>query len=286
MDTLGELAWEPVPGAAIAPGTGERESWSELILPGRLRDAIARINPKLPPPAVDETVREVLSERSRDAVAENHRLHTLMTRGIRSVVYTDAHGVEHNPTIRLVDLRAPDANNYLVANQVTVTGGEHRRRFDVVCYLNGLPVGMVELKKAGDEDADIQSAHRQLVTYVEELPLAFRGNVVCVVSDGVTARYGTAFTPFEHFAPWNVDDRGEPVPQPPASSDDSALNLILYGLFTQRRFLDLLGGYVAFAEEAGGPVKRIAKAHQYFAVDEAVRRTIEATRSDDKAGVV
>lgn len=118
------------------------------------------------------------------------------------------------------------------------------------------------------------------------MPLAFRANVVCVVSDGITARYGTAFTPFEHFAPWNVDDAGEPVPQPPKSDEDLALNLTLYGLFTPRRFLELLHGYVAFAEVGGGPVKRIAKPHQYFAVEKAVRKTIEATRSDGKAGVV
>jgi type I restriction enzyme R subunit len=186
MEALADLAWEPVPGATIAPGTGERVSWAELILPGRVREAVARINPRLPDPAVDEVVREVLTPRSRDAFAENRRLHELMTRGTRSVVYTDQLGADQNPTVKLIDFRDPDNNDYLAANQVTVIDGEHRRRFDVVCYLNGLPVGIVELKKAGDERADLQGAHRQLGAYVEELPLAFRGNAVCVVSDGIT----------------------------------------------------------------------------------------------------
>src|SRR6516225_11359950 len=99
MEVLGELAWEPREGKSIAKGSGERESWDELIIPGRLRDAIARINLKLPPSAVDEVVATVMTATSRDALAENHRVHEYMTRGIRSVVYTDEYGAEQNPTI-------------------------------------------------------------------------------------------------------------------------------------------------------------------------------------------
>ncbi len=124
------------------------------------------------------------------------------------------------------------------------------------------------------------------MTYVEELPLAFRCNVACVVSDGIRAKYGTAFTPFEHFAPWNVDDEGRPVPQPGATDADLAINLLLHGLFEQRRFIEILDGYVAFAQSDGGLVKRIAKPHQYFAVSKAVRKTLEAVRSNGHAGVV
>src|SRR5437762_2512369 len=140
MDILGELAWLSVPGSSIAPGSGERESWAELILPGRLRDAVTRINPKLPASAVEDAVQQVLDAASRDALAENHRLHGFLTRGIRSVVYSDEHGAEHNPTIHLVDFRRPESNDFLATNQVTVIDGEHRRRLDIVLYLNGLPV--------------------------------------------------------------------------------------------------------------------------------------------------
>ena len=167
-----------------------------------------------------------------------------------------------------------------------VIDGDHKRRFDIVLYVNGLPLGVIELKKAGDENAGLEGAHAQVMTYVEELPLAFRCNVACVVSDGIRAKYGTAFTPFEHFAPWNVDDEGKPVPQPGATDADLAINLLLYGLFEQRRFIEILGGYVAFAQSDGGLVKRIAKPHQYFAVSKAVRKTLEAVRSNGHAGVV
>jgi type I restriction enzyme, R subunit len=259
MEALGELAWLPVEGKRIAPGSGERESWAELIIPRRLRDAIARINPQLPESAVDEAVNIVMTPKSRDARAENYRVHEFLTRGIRSVVYTDAFGAEHNPTIRIVSQRDPLANEFMAANQVTVIDGDSRRRFDIVLYVNGLPLGIIELKKAGDENADLDGAHAQLTTYVEELPPAFRCNVLCLVTDGITARYGTAFTPFEHYAPWNVDDEGKPVPQPPASDADLALNLILYGLFEQRRFIDLLFGYVAFAQADSQVIKGSSK---------------------------
>ncbi|HUY45846.1 MAG TPA: type I restriction endonuclease subunit R [Streptosporangiaceae bacterium] len=286
MDVLGELAWVPVEGKKIAPGSGERESWAELIILHRLRSAIERINPTVPASAVDEAVGVVLTPKSRDVRSENHRIHEYLTNGIRSIVYTDEHGVEHNPTIRLIDFSDPYSNDFLAANQVVVAEGEHKRRFDIVLYVNGMPLGVIELKKAGDETAGLQGAHAQVMTYVEELSEAFRCNVVCVVTDAVRARYGTAFTPFEHFARWTVDEQGKPVPQPPASHEDIPLNLLLYGLFDQRRFIELLGGYVAFAQSDTGVVKRIAKPHQYFAVAEAVRQTIEAVRSHGQAGVV
>ena len=287
LHKLGMIGWEPKDGKEIAPGSGERESWAELIIPRRLREAIARINPKLPPQEVDKAVSLVVTPTSRDAKAENKRIHDFLTKGIRSVVYTDAVGAEHNPTVWLMDTRDPWANDFMAANQVRVIEGEHRRRIDVVLYLNGLPICIIELKKASDARATLDGAHAQLTTYVAELPLAFRCNVACIVSDGITARYGTAFTPFEHFAPWNVNDDGEPVAQPPVTDEDLAISLTLRGLFRPDRFIELLTGYVAFARSADkGLIKRIAKPHQYFAVAKAVTKTIEATRSDGRAGVV
>ena len=285
MDTLGELAWHAVEGKTIAPGSGERQSWRELIIPGRLRAAIERINPDLPESAVQEAMQAVLSPKSRDARGENHQVHRYLTDGIRSVTYADEHGAEHTPTIRLIDYGDPYANDFMAANQVMVIDGDHKRRFDIVLYVNGLPLSVIELKKAGDENAGLEGAHAQVMTYVQELPLTFRCNVACVVSDGIRAKYGTAFTPFEHFAPWNVDDEGRPV-KPNSTDTDLAINLLLHGLFQQRRFIEILGGYVSFAQSDGGLVKRIAKPHQYFAVSKAVRKTLEAVRSNGHAGVV
>jgi type I restriction enzyme R subunit len=287
LEELAELGWAPKAGKEIAKGSGERESWSELIIPGRLRDAIARINPGLPESAVRDAANVVLAATSRDAVAENKRVHDFLTKGIRSVTFTDEYGAERNPTIWLVDRHVVENNDFMAARQVEVKDGEHRRRFDVVGYVNGLPLAFFELKKASADGEDLKSAHTQLTsTYVDELPLAFRCNTVCVISDGFAMRYGTAFTAFEHFAPWNVDDDGRPIDQPAAEFVDQPIMLLLHGMFRHDRFLDLLFGYVAFARGEGGPVKRIAKPHQYFAVAEAVAKTVEAVRGDGRAGVV
>ncbi len=286
-DELAELAWEPKAGKEIAKGSGERESWDELIIPWRLRDAIARINPSLPASAVEDAAKIVLSATSQDARAENRRMHKFLTEGIREVVYTDEYGAEQNPTIWLLDRRDVDNNDFMAARQVQIVASEHRRRFDVVLYVNGMPLGFIELKKTTAGGDGLTEAHSQLTgTYVDEFPLGFRCNVVCVVSDGFAMQYGTAFTPFEHFAPWNVDDNGMPVDQPAAALVDQPVMLLLHGIFRHDRFLDLLFGYVAFARGDGGPVKRIAKPHQYFAVEEAVRKTVEAVRGDGRAGVV
>jgi len=287
MDTLGELGWEPIEGKLIAPGSGQRESWSDPVIPGRLRGALARINPQLPLSAVDETVALVLTPASQDLLTENHRLHEYLTRGIRSVVYADDYGAEQNPTIRLIDAHDVFNNDFLVANQVTVVEGDHRRRLDIVAYVNGLPLGVFELKKASGENDDLADAHAQLMTYTNELPTAFRPNVVCVVSDGIRARYGTSFTPYEHFSPWLVDEAGEPVAKQATADIDLAINLLLHGVFQPARLIEILTGYVAFARSPKqGLIKRIARPQQYFAVSKAIGKTVEASRSHGLAGVV
>ncbi|GLZ09450.1 DEAD/DEAH box helicase [Actinomadura sp. NBRC 104412] len=286
LGTLGELGWEYKHGRQIAVGSGERESWDELIIPSRLRDAIVRINPDLPASSVDEVVTLVLSPQSQDAKAENRRIHGYLTNGIRGISYVDEYGAEQHPTVHLIDRSDPYRNDFVAANQVMVVKGEERRRFDVVLYMNGLPVAVFELKKMSDERATPEAAHAQLMAYVKDMWEAFRCNVVCLVSDGVTTRYGTAFTPYNHFAPWNVDEAGKPVEQPAAEWENSELCLTLHGLFDHRRFVELLTGYVAFAQSDEGLQKRIAKPHQYIVVSKAVGQTIEAVRSNGKAGVV
>ncbi|MET7522635.1 type I restriction endonuclease subunit R [Streptomyces sp900116325] len=285
LDGLGELAWEPAAGNVFAPGSGHRKSWDDLILYPDLREAIQRLNLELPPDAVRDAVATAATPASQDTYEENRTAHTYLTAGIRSVTYTDAFGAEHNPTIRLVDLADPDANTYRVLNQVTVIDGEKNRRFDVVLYVNGLPLAVLEVKRAGDEDATLQDAHSQVSRYVEEFPTAFRYNAVVLLSDGITAKYGTPFTPYEHFAPWNMDEFGARVDALDAEGiGDSGQNLALYGLFTQARFLSLIQSFINFVPAKR--MKRIAKPHQYHAVARAAEAVREAAASDGKAGVV
>ncbi|WP_329254872.1 type I restriction endonuclease subunit R [Streptomyces sp. NBC_01478] len=290
LDELAQLAWESRPGKDLAPGTGHRRDWDDLILHGELQAAVEKLNPELTAAAVHEALRIATDPASREAYPENKQAHEYLTTGMR-LTYTDEFGAEQTPTVRLVDFTDPGANSYLAVNQVTVrdTDGSHRR-FDIVLYVNGLPLAVIELKSASDENATLRSAHAQLQTYVSEFPIAFRYNVLCLVSDGITAKYGTAFTPYEHFAPWNVDHEGERVDtNEPGYDGLDALNLALHGLFTQDRFLSLTRNFVNFPPpKPGEPLsgKRIAKPHQYFAVNKAVDAVVEASRTNGQAGVV
>ncbi|MFF4344812.1 type I restriction endonuclease subunit R [Kitasatospora sp. NPDC001540] len=285
LDELAELGWVPGAGNEFAPGAGQRRSWEDMVLYQDLQEAVERLNPELPPSAVQDVIAAAVTPASQDAYEENRTAHGFLTAGVRSVSYVDGFGAEHNPTVRLVDLDDPAGNVYRALNQVAVIDGEKNRRFDVVLYVNGLPLAVLELKRAGDEDATLQDAHTQVTRYVEEFPTAFRFNAVVLVSDGVTAKYGTPFTPYEHFAPWNTDELGERVDLLSAEGIwDSGQNLALHGLFGQERFLALVKSFVNFVPAKR--VKRVAKPHQYHAVTRAAEAVRVAARSDGKAGVV
>jgi type I restriction enzyme, R subunit len=283
LEDLGELGWRYVPGADIAPGTGERASWDELLIRPRLRAAIAKFNPQLPSSAVDDAVSVIATPGSTDAISENEVVHGYLTEGLRKVSYVDDAGTTVTPTIRLSSID-PDENDWLAVNQVTLQRGDFKRRFDIVLYLNGMPVSIIELKNAGSANTSLAQAHAQLRTYVREFPLAFRFAVFSLVSDGVTARFGTPFTAFNHFSPWNVDDDGKPVTYD--NSEYTPLGVSLYGLYNQERFLQLMRDFTAFDKGDTGLVKRTAKPHQYFAVNKAVGSTVLAVESNGKAGVV
>lgn len=288
LDQLAELGWKPKSGHEIAPGSGERGSWEDLHLPGRTFDALRRLNPDVPNEYLQQALVEIVAPASKDAIAENYRVHGWLTSGFRGITYIDDQGQEQTPTLRLISTD-PDENDWLAANQVTIRQADLHRRFDIVLYCNGMPVVIIELKKAGNLGADPAVAHAQLQTYVHEFPMAFRYSAFVIASDGLQARYGTIFTPLHHFSPWNVDDDGAVV-DPGATDIDgnpvSGLEWALFGLANQERFLQLQRLFTAFDEGADGLAKRIAKPHQYFAVNKAVGSTIEAVDSDGKAGVV
>ena len=287
LDQLGENSWLPMHGDDIAPpGTGQRESWDELLIRPRLLAALRRLNPEVPDQYLQQACAEIIAPSSQDAITENHRIHKMFVDGYR-ITYLDAEGTEHTPTLRIIGTEEFD-NDFLAVNQVTLVRGDHRRRFDVVLYCNGMPVSLMELKKAGSQTADVAAAHAQLQTYLREFPLAFRFCLFTFASDGLDAKYGTPFTPLNHFSPWNVDDDGAPVAAGQTIDGQAVLPIetAIAGLYNPTRFLQLLRSYTAFDAGAEGLTKRIAKPHQYFAVTKAVGSTIEAVRADGKAGVV
>ena len=289
LERLAETdVWEPKAGHDIAPGSGLRDSWADPVIRPWVMDALIRLNPDVPTQHLQQALADILSTTSQDAITENHRMHGFLVHGYRGLTYTDTDGREVNPTIWLLSANTDD-NVFHAVNQVIVRDGDHQRRFDIVLYLNGLPLAVIELKKAGSEKADVAAAHAQLATYVRELPMAFRCCVLTVASDGLVAKYGTPFTPLNHFAPWNVEDNGSPLTAydlDEAGHHLTGLDTLIDGLFNAERFLQIVRDFVAFDATDAGLVKRIAKPHQYFAVTKAVGSTIDAVRSNGKAGVV
>jgi type I restriction enzyme, R subunit len=289
LDRLYEHGWETIHGSKLAPrAEGGRTSWDDIVLRDRTLAAMRKLNPLVPGEYLEQALAEVLSPKSQDAIAENYRIHEILVNGYRGIAYLDSDGIEHNPTIRFVSHNVDD-NELLAVNQVTIRSSENVRRFDIVLYLNGLPVVIFELKKAGSENADITSAHAQLATYLREFPMAFRFAVLTIITDGITARYGTPFTPFNHYSPWSVDDSGRRLTAGVDVADTSLgleMEYVIDGIGNPERFLQLQRNFVAFDEGADGYAKRIAKPHQYFAVTKAVGSTVDAVETNGKAGVV
>nr|WP_244303081.1 HsdR family type I site-specific deoxyribonuclease [Leucobacter coleopterorum] len=288
LQSLDAYEWTTLRGADIAPGSGERESWRDIVLQGTLIRALRNLNREVPTEYLQQAAAEVLTPQSQDAITENYRLHQILVGGYRGITYVDAEGREVNPTITFISAD-PIKNLYHAVNQVTIRNRERERRFDVVTYVNGLPLAILELKKVGSKQTSAEGAFNQLQTYLSEFPMAFRFAAIVVASDGIDARYGTPFTPWHHFAPWNVDDTGAPLAIGETNADGELafeLASTLSGLFNVERFGQILREFIAFDETEKGLVKRVAKPHQYFAVTKAVGSTVSAVDSDGRAGVV
>ena len=279
---LAAMGYQTVYGPNIGPGeqAEERTSWSDIILRGRLEAALTRINPSLPPGAVSDAIARVLRAESQNLLSENRRIHELITQGV-VVEYRHEEGVR-SELVWLIDFTNIDNNDWLAVNQFTVIEQGKNRRPDVVLFVNGLPLAVIELKKPGDENATIRGAWNQLQTYRNDIPSLFVPNTVCVTSDGLQAVAGAFSAGFEHYAPWKTIDGRDVV------MDKAQLEVLIRGLFEPARFLDLLRSFVVFSDEPTGLVKRVAKYHQYWAVNAAVASTIEASgpEGDRRGGVV
>ena len=283
LDYLRALGYSTAFGPEIGPGgkVEERARWDDVVLLGRLRAAIERINPELPSSAVDDVVARVLRAESQNALAENCRLHKLLTDGVAVERRADDGLIRHD-LVWLIDFENPDNNDWLAVNQLTVIEGGKNRRPDVVIFVNGLPLGLLELKNPGDENATIKGAWNQLQTYRNDIPSIFVGNMLCVASDGLQAICGSFAAGFEHYAPWKTIEGRDLV------LDKPQLDVLVRGVFDPTRFLDLVRNFVVFSDEPCGLVKRVAKYHQYWAVNAAVASTIEASGpgGDRRGGVV
>jgi type I restriction enzyme R subunit len=261
-------------GPEIGPGElfAERTDYGQVLLADRLRQALARLNPTLPTEAIDDAFRKILRLDGATLDTRNRVFHRLLVDGVTVEYRSD--GAIRGAQARLLDSDNPDNNEWLAVNQFTVVESKHHRRPDVVIFVNGLPLGVIELKNAADEDATITSAFQQLQTYQAEIPSLLSYNEALVISDGVQARIGSVGAGWEWFKPWRTIT-GESL----ADTHLPELQVVIQGVFDKRRFLDLVRYFVVFEDFGGGAVaKKMAGYHQFHAVNVAVQETLRAAR--------
>jgi type I restriction enzyme, R subunit len=276
------LAWLANSGFAVAHGPeiafgqpgAERSdpTYRDVILEWRLREALVRLNPELPQEALDDAFRKIVRADGPTLIDRNRAVHRMLVDGV-TVEYRRVDGSIAGAQARVIDFEDPEANDWLAVNQFTVVGPQgHNRRADIVIFLNGLPLGVIELKNPADENATIWSAFRQLETYREQIPALFDYNCALVVSDGTEARIGVLGAGKEWFKPWRtIDGRGD------APKGMPQLQVVLDGVFGKRRFLDLVRYFIVFEDAGGGLLtKKMAGYHQFHAVNFAVEQTLRA----------
>lgn len=280
------LGYAVTSGPAIAAGEPDAEridpNYRDVILDRRLRQALTQLNPDLPLEALEDAFRKVTRIGAPTLIGRNQDFHRMLVEGV-AVEYSRNDGSIGGAQVHLLDFKNPDGNDWLVVNQFTVSEGQHTRRPDVIVFVNGLPLAVVELKNAVDENATIWNAFDQLQTYKHQVPSLFVFNSLLVISDGVAARVGSLSGDPERFMPWRTIEGEElaPVSLP-------QLQVLIEGLFEKRRFLDYIRYFIVFEDEGSGLVKKIAAYHQFHAVNRALQTTIEAiaVEGDRRAGVV
>ncbi|MDQ3779177.1 MAG: type I restriction endonuclease subunit R, partial [Chloroflexota bacterium] len=281
------LGWAVHYGPDIGPAgaTPERLTYDDPVLSNRVTAALQRLNPDLPPAALAEARRKLTTEGQGSLLTVNKTVSAFLTDGVSVDITVD--GAPRGYRVNVIDFADPANNDFLAVNQFTLIEGPKERRPDIVCFVNGLPVAVIELKDVGNPDADVWSAWNQLQTYQAELLRFFRSNVLMVASDGIEARMGAIGTPRERFAAWKTVDGDEL-----ASSRDLQLEVLIRGVFDPSRFLDLLRSFVLFEQDPHTEqiIKKIAQYHQYHAVRKAVASAITASRGvgerKGKGGVV
>ncbi len=258
----------------------ERASYEEVLLTERLQNAIRRINPKVPADSQEEAFKEIQRINSPELLANNESFHRMLTEGINVSYQKDGH--DRGDLIWLIDFKNPENNEFIVANQFTVIENGNNKRPDVILFVNGIPLVVIELKNPADENATVKSAFKQLQTYKQIIPSLFTYNGFMIVSDGLEAKAGTLSSGFTRFMAWKSADGKEE-----ASNLVSQLETLINGMLSKETLLDLVRHFVVFEKSKKedsktgivtvSTVKKLAAYHQYYAVNRAVESTLRAT---------
>ncbi len=293
IEILQSQGWDYVNGKEISPGGlfCERESFHEVILVNRLRKAVAQLNPHIPADAQEAAIQKVLRIYSPDLLHNNEEFHKLLVEKVKVPYQKD--GYERSHEVALIDFDNAGNNQFLVANQYTIIENNQNKRPDVLLFVNGVPLVIMELKNAGDENASITSAYKQIQTYKATIPSLFTYNAICIISDGLECKAGSVSAGLSRCMVWKTSD---------GIKEDSRfkpqLQTLLKGMLTPSTLLDLIRYFIVFEKSKREDTKtgltqiftekKLAAYHQYFAVNKAVQSSIKASgaNGDKKGGVV
>ena len=276
LEWLAGLGYAVLHGPDISPDcpTPERISYDQVVLTPRLRKSLKRLNSHLPAESLEDVLRKVQQTETPSLIEENRRLHRYLIEGMPVEVARED-GSIGGDVARLIDFDDMDANDWLAVNQYTVVEHSHNRCPDVVLFVNGLPLAVIELKNPGDEHATLEGAFNQLQTYKDQIPSLFRTNAVLVTSDGLHARVGSLTANPERFMPWRTVDGSAVAPK-----GVPELETLIEGVFEKTRFLALIRDFTVFGDTGSGIVKIVAGYHQFHAVRHAVESTGAAASPD------
>src|SRR5690554_2412922 len=292
IEELENLGWNYIHGAVIAPDgdAPERNTFSDVILKGRLQQAIARNNPGIPLDAQQEAVKVIERIASPELMVNNQLFHELLTEGVPVEYRKD--GIQRGDRVQLLNFSNPSQNDLLVVNQFTIIENNNNKRPDLLLFVNGLPLVIFELKNAVDENATLHSAYKQIQTYKDTIPSLFTFNTFCVISDGADAKAGSLSAGFSRYLAWKTSDGVKE-----ASPLTSQLEVLIKGLANPATLMDYIRHFIVFEEskhiDAKGiatiqTIKKVAAYHQFYAVNKAIESVKRASgnQGDRKGGVV
>lgn len=268
----------------------EDRNLNEVLLKDRLTNTLERINPSLPYSAIEDAIKQIERIKSSEPLSDNETFHKLLVEGVKVDIQKD--GIIRGEIVRLVDFDDISNNDFIVVNQFTITENHHNKRPDIILFVNGIPLVVIELKNATSENATIKSAYEQIKTYQSLIPSLFTYNAFCVISDGIKAKAGTISADFSRYMAWKSAD-GKTEADKLAPQLDTLIN----GMLNPMVLLDLVRSFIVFEkskkEDKNGiitieTIKKLSAYHQYYAVNKAVQRTISASSEggDKKGGVI
>ncbi len=279
---LQNLGYSYILGTTLSPdGEHPERQYNDVVLATRLRDAIDKLNPTINQDAKEDALKKVLRTESPNVLINNETFHKYLTEGVDVEVRT-ANGIR-GEKVYIIDFENAENNEFLAINQFTIIEGSQNKRPDIILFVNGLPLVVIELKNAVDENATIKSAYNQLQTYKQSIPSFFTYNELLIISDGWDAFCGTVTSDFGRFMSWKTKD-GETT----ADNLQPQMEVMFYGMLNKKTLLDLISQFVVFEKSHTKTLKKVAAYHQYYAVNKAVESTVIASSSngDRRGGVI